>query len=130
MVDLSGFSVKELSNEGVGFKLMDDFGIIVEAGEEVPIDFVLYGADAKKVSKARAVYNAVLEIKNVKPHKKEAASMVFIGACVKSWTDFKYAGGDVVNGDVNALTAFLEDCPMFRDQIIEFVFEREHFLAR
>ena len=130
MVDLSKFSVKELSNEGVAFRLVDDFGIIVDAGDEVPIDFVVYGADAKKISKARATYNAVLEIKNVKAHKKEAASMVFIGACVKSWSDFKYSGGDVKDGDVNALTEFLGDCPMFRDQIIEFVFERDHFLAR
>ena len=129
MVDLSKFSVKELSNEGVAFRLVDDFGIIVDAGDEVPIDFVVYGADAKKISKARATYNAVLEIKNVKAHKKEAASMVFIGACVRSWSDFMYAGEVVKDGDVNALTVFLEDCPMFRDQIIEFVFARDNFLA-
>ena len=130
MVDLSKFSVKELSNEGVAFKLVDDFGFIVDEGEEIPVEFIVYGADAKRVTKARAEYNAVLEIKNVKTHKKEAAALKFIGACVKSWDDFMYDGSEIKNEDVNALTAFLEECPMFRDQIIEFVFERDHFLAR
>lgn len=129
MVDLGKFSVKELANEGVEFYLTDDYGKVVEPGEQLPIKFVLYGADSSRVAKARREYNSILEAKNVKPHKQEEAALKFIGSCVKSWDSFTLNGKEVKNGDYNALSEFFDECPMFRDQIIEFVFERDHFLA-
>lgn len=129
MVDLGKFSVKELANEGVDFKLVDDFGKIVDAGEEIPINFKVYGGDSKQVNKARRDYVAVTEAKNVKPHKVEEAALKFVVACIKSWDDFGYNGDPVKDGDKDALTNFFDECPMFRDQVLEFVFERDHFLA-
>jgi hypothetical protein len=130
MVDLGKFSVKELSNEGVDFHLVDDFGIIVEPGEQVPIKFTIYGADSSRATKAKREYSAVLDAKNVKPHKAEEAGLKFVCACVKSWEDFAMNGKTIKNGDTEALSEFFGECPMFRDQIIEFVFERDHFLAK
>lgn len=129
-VDLGKFSVKELANTGVAFRLVDDQGLIVEPGEEIPITFMVYGADSNRITKARREYNAVLEAKNASPQKVENAALKFIGACVKSWDDFDFNGNEVKNGDTQALVDFLDECPMFRDQIIEFVFDRDNFLAK
>jgi hypothetical protein len=130
MVDLGKFSVKELSNEGVEFYLVDDYGLVVEPGEKVPIKFILYGADSAKATKAKREYSAILDAKNVKPHKVEEAGTKFVVACVKSWEDFALHDDVVKNGDTEALMDFFSECPMFKDQIIEFVFERDHFLAK
>lgn len=130
MVDLSRFSVKELSNEGVNFYLVDESGLFVEPGEEIPVKFVIYGVDSARVSKARREYNTVSETKNVKSHKLEEAALKFIVACVKSWDSFTFRGSDINDGDTEALSEFFEECPQFKDQIIAFVFERDHFLAK
>ena len=129
MVDLGKFSVKQLSNEGVDFYLTDEFGVLVEAGEEVPIKFVLYGGDSSTVTKAKQEYSQVQELKNVKAYKVEQAALKLVSKCIKSWDDFQMGELMVKDGEVDALIEFFKECPMFRDQIITFVFEREHFLA-
>ena len=129
MVNLGKFSVKALSNEGVEFFLVDDFGVLVEAGEKVPIPFIIYGGDSSVVTKAKQEYSQVQELKNVKAHKVEAAALKLVSKCIKSWESFELPDYKVPNGDVDALVEFFKECPMFRDQIITFVFEREHFLA-
>ncbi len=129
MVDLGKFSVKQLSNEGVDFYLTDEFGVVVEAGEQVPIKFVLYGGDSSVVTKAKQEYAQVQELKNVKAFKVEQAALKLVSKCIKSWDAFQMGELEVKDGDVDALIEFFKECPMFRDQIITFVFEREHFLA-
>jgi hypothetical protein len=130
MVDLGKFSIKELSNEGVEFYLKDEFGVLVEAGEDIPIKFILFGGDSSVVTKAKQEYSQVQELKNVKAYKVEQAALTLVSKCIKSWDqDFKVDEIEVVKGDFKALIEFFKECPMFRDQIITFVFEREHFLA-
>jgi hypothetical protein len=130
MVDLSKFSVKELSNEGVDFYLIDDSGLLVDAGEQIPIKFVLYGVDSKRIIKARTEYSAVVDAKNVKPHKKEEAVLKFIASCVRSWDSFKFHDKEIKDGDTEALIEFFEECPQFGEQITSFVTNRENFLAK
>lgn len=129
VVDLGAFSVKELSSTGVEFYLVDDYGKIVDAGETIPIKFIIYGADSKILTKAKREYSEIADLKNVKAHKVDEAALKFIGACVKTWTTFKVGDKLVENGDTNALIAFFDECPMFRDQIMEFSLKRDNFLA-
>ena len=126
MVDFSKYSVKELANAGVDFKLVDD-----STGEELPVNFVVYGIDADKVTVARRRFNDIISAKGVKPWKEEEAMLDFIVACVKSWSpSFHFGNLEVVDGDKEGLKAFLDECPQFRGQFTEFITEREHFLAK
>jgi hypothetical protein len=123
-LDLGKYSVKELANSGVDFYLVDEI-----TGEDIPIKFVVYGMDSSAVSVAKREFQAVTNAKNVKPWKEEEAMLKFIVACIKSWDTITYKGTEIKDGDREGLMNFFDECPQFREQIIEFVTERDHFLA-